>query len=67
MKSSGAVLIGRVNSSIIGSVAVVDERGVEFLRAYINSINSILTVEEVRSPVSNLRIRHIYLGALDAS
>ncbi len=62
MKFSGAVLIGRVNGSRSGAWG-------SWMKEALSSSTLILTltVEEARSPVSSLRIRHVSLGVLDAS
>ncbi len=62
MKSSGSVLIGRVNGSRSGALRSWMKEALSSSR-----LISTLTVEETRSPVSNLRIRHVSLGVLDAS
>ncbi len=61
MKSSGAVLIGRDNGARSGALWSWIKEALSSSRFI-----SIFTVEETCSTVSNLRIRYVSLGLLDA-
>ncbi len=62
MKPSGAVHIGRDNDSMYGALRSWMKETLSLPRPI-----STFTKEETRSPVSDLRIRHMPLGVLDAS